>query len=149
MASQIVCVKCLGQISPTDLGLAGPTTFRNENSFASTLQNVAAPFGRSGWSIAAGYLGLFAALPFFGVFAILAGYFGLKSITTKKPRGKFRCWFGILSGTIFTALYLFLSLAIARQSPYLLIIYTIFLIAAAVTGVWMSKKTKKSKSRRS
>lgn len=149
MASQIVCVKCLGQISPTDLGLAGPTTFRSENSFAGTLQNIAAPFGRSGWSIAAGYLGLFAALPFFGVFAIFAGYFGLKSITTKKPRGKFRSWFGIFSGTIFTALYLFLSFAIARQFPYLLILYAIFIIVTAIGAIRISKKTKKSSTRRS
>jgi hypothetical protein len=142
MASQIVCVKCLFQMPPTALGLDEPTTFRTDNSFASTIINTCAPFGRNGWSIAAGYLGLFALLPFFGVFAILTGYMGLKSITKKNPRGKVRSWFGLLSGTTLTALYLILSFAIAGESPYLLIIYAICITGAVFAGVWLSKMRK-------
>ena len=67
------------------------------------------PIGRSGWAIAAGYLGLlsFAVIP--GPFAVLCGALALKDIqrsegSEKRKYGKGRAWFGIiagLAGTVF------------------------------------------------
>ncbi len=149
MASKIACVKCLSQMSPMDLGLAAPTARRDASSKVGTIQAIAAPFGRNGWSIAAGYLGLFAVLPFFGIFAILTGYLGLESITPKKPCGRLRSWFGILSGTIFTILYLFGVIVIALKSPnnlFPLITYTIVLVVGllpVIVGIKVVRRLSK------
>lgn len=69
------------------------------------------PLGRSGWAIAAGYLGLLSIFPFIGVMAITCGFLGLLSIA-KNPQklGKGRAWLGIVSGAGFTILYLIILL---------------------------------------
>ncbi len=61
------------------------------------------PVGRSSWSIAAGYLGLFSILGVFGPLAILAGVLGLRQIS-RKPQllGTGRAIFGIVAGVIGT-----------------------------------------------
>jgi hypothetical protein len=61
------------------------------------------PVGRSGWAIAAGYLGLFSLLGIFAPFAVITGILGLREIKTN-PRlgGRGRAIFGIVMGGIVT-----------------------------------------------
>ncbi|HBL25603.1 MAG TPA: hypothetical protein DD490_02080 [Acidobacteria bacterium] len=63
------------------------------------------PVGRSGWAIAAGYLGLFALLFVPAPLALLTGIIGIIHIK-KNPglHGMGRCIFAILTGSIGTAL---------------------------------------------
>ncbi len=66
------------------------------------------PIGRSGWAIAAGYLGLVSVLLIFAPFALGTGLYALHDIREHPDRlGLGRAWFGIVMGTIFTALLLF------------------------------------------
>lgn len=73
-----------------------------------------APTNRSGWAIAAGYLGLFAVLMLPAPFALAAGILGLREIgRTPGLGGKGRAIFGIAMGGLFSALLfvvLFVSL---------------------------------------
>jgi Domain of unknown function (DUF4190) len=63
------------------------------------------PISRSGWAIAAGYLGLFAIVPvlglIFGLLAILCGVLGIREMK-RKPRlsGQGRAIFGIIMGSL-------------------------------------------------
>jgi hypothetical protein len=61
------------------------------------------PVGRSGWAIAAGYLGIFSLLGIFAPFAVITGILGLREIK-QNPRlgGRGRAIFGIVMGGIFT-----------------------------------------------
>ena len=61
------------------------------------------PVGRSGWAIAAGYLGLLSLVLVFGPFALFTGIMALCSIK-KNPKlhGKGRAWFGIIMGGLAT-----------------------------------------------
>lgn len=62
------------------------------------------PVGRSGWAIAAGYLGLFSVLGVFAPFAVACGVMGLRAIKkTPGLGGKGRAWFGIIAGGLMTA----------------------------------------------
>jgi len=65
------------------------------------------PVDRSGWSLAAGYLGLLSVLPFFGIAAVITGVLGLRS-SKRNPKlgGRGRAVFGIVMGTLFTLGYL-------------------------------------------
>ena len=93
----VVCVKC---------GVAIP-----QKSAPEPLSNDAAlrfiiPIGRSGWALAAGYLGLFSLLPFFGVLAVIIGIVAVYDIKTHPDKhGLGRAWFGIIMGVVTTALY--------------------------------------------
>ena len=61
------------------------------------------PVGRSGYAIAAGYLGLFSVLLFFAPFAILFGVLALSDLKKHPDKlGKGRAIFGIVMGVIFT-----------------------------------------------
>jgi hypothetical protein len=64
------------------------------------------PAGRPASAIAAGYLGLFSLLPFFGLFAILFGLIALRTLK-KSPHllGRGRAWFGLVMGIIMTVTY--------------------------------------------
>lgn len=64
-------------------------------------------FGRD-WAIAAGYLGLVSILLIFAPFALGTGIYALHDIREHPGRlAVGRAWFGIVMGTIFTALFLF------------------------------------------
>ncbi len=69
------------------------------------------PVGCPIQSLFAGYLGLFSVFPLVGILAAILGLSGLKAIR-KKPEmaGRFRCWFGIIAGTISTLFYLCISI---------------------------------------
>lgn len=61
------------------------------------------PIGRSGWAIAAGYLGLVSVLCIFAPFALATGVLALREIGSKPElMGRGRAWFGIVMGAIFT-----------------------------------------------
>ena len=67
------------------------------------------PVGRSGWAIAAGYLGLFSVLVVPAPLALLCGILGWRNIkksqdSAKPKHGLGRCVFGIVAGGIGTAL---------------------------------------------
>lgn len=78
------------------------------NSFVALL----VPLGRSGWSILAGYLGLFSVLVLPAPFAILCGVLAIKDIR-KNPHklGLVRAWFGIIAGSIGLITLFFLIVA--------------------------------------
>ena len=91
----------------TDSSATPPPIKKPQSHTAGTRMLI--PVGRSGYAIAAGYLGLLAL--FLGVpgpFAVLLGILGLRDI--KKSRessgetkhGSVRCWFGIATGVIGT-----------------------------------------------
>jgi hypothetical protein len=65
------------------------------------------PVNRSGWCIAAGYLGLFAVIILPAPFALVVGIIGLRDLRRHPElRGKGRAWFGIVMGGLFTILLL-------------------------------------------
>ena len=77
------------------------------------------PVGRSGWAIAAGYLGLFSILLLPGPFAIWCGMVALKRIDASQQsarplHGRGRAIFGIIAGMFGT-----LGLALVLLSPVL------------------------------
>lgn len=70
------------------------------------------PVGRSGWAIAAGYLGLFSLLLFPGPIALICGLLGIREIKksqgTDKPKfGMGRAIFGVIAGILATAAIIF------------------------------------------
>jgi uncharacterized RDD family membrane protein YckC len=70
------------------------------------------PTNRSGWSIAAGYLGLLAVLGFPAPFALIAGVLGVREIRrTPSLGGKGRALFGIIMGTVFSLLLVAFGIA--------------------------------------
>jgi hypothetical protein len=59
------------------------------------------PVGRSGWAIAAGYMGLLSVIPIFAPLAIIFGILALREMKRHPERhGSGRAWFGIVMGTI-------------------------------------------------
>jgi hypothetical protein len=67
------------------------------------LMRMILPVGRSGYAIAAGYLGLFSVLFVFAPFSILFGVLAISDIKKHPDKlGKGRAIFGIVMGVIFT-----------------------------------------------
>ena len=65
------------------------------------------PIGRSGWAIAAGYLGLFSLMPLVGILAFVIGVVAIRDIRRHPElHGLGRAWFGIVMGALFTIVYL-------------------------------------------
>jgi hypothetical protein len=59
------------------------------------------PVGRSGWAIAAGYLGLLSLLGIFGPPALICGILALRDIRQHPEKhGLGRAWFGIVLGSL-------------------------------------------------
>jgi hypothetical protein len=66
------------------------------------------PVGRSGWAIAAGYLGLFSVLLVFAPLALLTGFLAIREIRRNpKKHGMGRAVFGIVMGVLGTAALIF------------------------------------------
>lgn len=80
---------------------------RRQQRQSSSTDRLLMPVDRPFSAIAAGYLGLFAALPLpFGVAAIICGFWALRTINSHPElTGKGRAFFGIASGAFFTFLY--------------------------------------------
>jgi membrane protease YdiL (CAAX protease family) len=81
------------------VAVAGP---RQPEKYDATIRMLL-PVGRSGYAIAAGYLGLFSVLLVFAPFALLCGILALKDIRKNTNKhGKGRAIFGIIMGGIFS-----------------------------------------------
>jgi hypothetical protein len=66
------------------------------------------PVGRSGWAIAAGYLGLLSLLGIFAPFALITGILALRDIRQHPEKhGLGRAWFGITMGALFSIVLVF------------------------------------------
>ena len=80
---------------------------RADDGEPGVLERLAMPVGRPVSAIAAGYLGLFSLLPFFGIFAIIVSLVALRTLN-RNPRlhGRGRAWFGLIMGIATTLLYL-------------------------------------------
>ena len=75
------------------------------------------PIGRSGYAIAAGYLGLLSPLLVFAPFAILFGILALVDIRKHPEKlGKVRAWLGIILGGLVTGLFVFSMIIMAFDS---------------------------------
>jgi hypothetical protein len=70
------------------------------------IERLIMPVGRPASAIAAGYLGLFSLLPFFGIFAIIVSLVALRTLK-RNPHihGRGRAWFGLVMGLLTTLLY--------------------------------------------
>ena len=70
---------------------------------ASSAEQFLLPVNRPISAIAAGYLGLFAVLPFFGVIALIVALVALNTLK-KNPHlaGRGRAWFGLIMGAVTT-----------------------------------------------
>ena len=91
----VFCVKC---------GAAAPQ--KNIPNSDEALKFII-PVGRSGWAIAAGYLGLLSLLPLFGIFAVVTGVLAVRDIKRHPERlGLGRAWFGIVMGALTSLFYL-------------------------------------------
>lgn len=94
----VVCVKCGVGVQPKN----AQAISANEDAALRLL----IPIGRSGWAIAAGYLGLLSLLPCFGVFAILIGIVAVLDIKKHPDKhGLGRAWFGIVMGVLTIVAY--------------------------------------------
>lgn len=70
------------------------------------------PVGRSGWAIAAGYLGLFSLLVIPAPFAVIIGILGIRDIRKNpKKHGMGRCIFGIVMGLAVIAIWVWVVVA--------------------------------------
>jgi hypothetical protein len=75
------------------------------------------PVGRSGWAIAAGYLGLFSLLVLPAPLALLTGIVGIVDIRRHPHRhGMGRCIFGIVMGFVGSAVLVLFLVGLAQGS---------------------------------
>jgi hypothetical protein len=81
-------------------------TLRAQESAPDAVERMLMPVGRPASSIAAGYLGLFSLLPFFGLIAILVSLIALRTLK-RNPHlsGRGRAYFGLIMGILTTLLY--------------------------------------------
>jgi len=67
------------------------------------------PVGRSGWAIAAGYLGLLSLLGVFAPFALITGILAVRDIRKHPEKhGLGRAWFGIIMGALLSIVLFFI-----------------------------------------
>ena len=93
----VVCVKC-------GCSVATKPVSSNESDAAIRML---IPVGRSGWAIAAGYLGLLSLIPFFGIIALIVGIVAVKDLKKHAEKhGAGRAWFGIIAGGLSLLIYL-------------------------------------------
>ncbi len=73
---------------------------------ASTTDQFLMPVNRPISAIAAGYLGLFSLLPFFGLIAIIVALIALRTLKQDPElAGRGRAWFGLIAGIVSTLFY--------------------------------------------
>jgi hypothetical protein len=89
---------------------------RERNTAPGAFERLVAPVGRPASAIAAGYLGLFSPLPFFGIIAIIVSLIALRTLKRNPSlHGRGRAWFGLIMGIVTTVLYAILfSLALSN-----------------------------------
>src|SRR5262245_55184710 len=98
LAAAQKCRHCREYLDPVLRSQQGPTY--------SVTDRMLAPVGRPASAIAAGYLGLFSLLPFFGILAIIVALKALHTLK-RKPElsGRGRAVFGLVMGSLMTILY--------------------------------------------
>ena len=102
----VVCVHC-------GVSTVAPQKGTNQSDAA---MRMLLPVGRSGYAIAACYLGLFSVLFIFAPFALLFGILGVKDIKKNKDKhGMGRAIFGIIMGAIFSILLVVLIVGILSR----------------------------------
>lgn len=94
--------------APTGAPLPAPPPYRPADATGDGELRWILPVGRSGWAIAAGYLGLFSILIFPAPFALAAGIMAVIDIKHHPQQlGMGRAVFGIIMGALGTAFLLF------------------------------------------
>jgi hypothetical protein len=89
----VICVHC---------GVPTGIAYQAESQ-PSAATRMVLPVGRSGYAIAAGYLGLFSVLLIFAPFALIFGILAVRDIKKNKDKhGMGRAIFGIIMGSIFS-----------------------------------------------
>ena len=89
----VLCVKCGAAVPQRAVAVSSV----NDDAALRMLL----PIGRSGLSIAAGYLGLLSLLPFFGVLALIVGMLAIADIRKHPEKhGLGRAWFGVVMGGV-------------------------------------------------
>jgi hypothetical protein len=82
-------------------GAAGPGAAPAKPMGEDAAMRMLLPVGRSGWAIAAGYLGLFSLCGFAAPFAILTGVLAIRDIKRNPEKhGMGRAVFGIIAGVV-------------------------------------------------
>lgn len=100
----VICVKCGASVGKSYADMEEPGQ--------DAVTRMLIPIGRSGWAIAAGYMGLLSLIPFFGIFALILGLVALNDIKKHPDKhGKGRAWFGVVMGIIATILTLIILCA--------------------------------------
>jgi hypothetical protein len=86
-----------------------PPIINKKASESDAAMRMLLPVNRSGYAIAAGYLGLISILFIPAPFALLFGFLGMRDIKNNDEKhGMGRAIFGIAMGAIFSIFYLFL-----------------------------------------
>lgn len=106
------CPRCGAMISQTSGRcrhcdqVVEPAVAGGDDEAASAIERMVLPVGRPASAIAAGYLGLFSVLPFFGIAAIVVSLVALRTLK-RKPHlsGRGRAVFGLVMGVIGTLAY--------------------------------------------
>jgi hypothetical protein len=105
------CVACGKQINDQAIVCVGCGVATRGNRANSSVDRqvtrMLLPIDRSGYAVAAGYLGLFCFLLPVGILAVIFGHLGLRDIN-KNPQkcGAGRAIFGIIMGILNTLIYL-------------------------------------------
>ena len=101
-----------------------PAVWVTDEDQAAGVERFVIPVGRPASAIAAGYLGLFSLLPFFGIAAIIVSIVALRTLK-RKPHlsGRGRAYFGLIMGILTTLIYgiplaLALYYYIVGQNPH-------------------------------
>lgn len=93
----VICVKC-------GCSVDSATAVISTNNDAAL--RLLVPIGRSGWAIAAGYLGLLSIIPFAGVLALAIGIVAVCDLKKHPEKhGAGRAWFGIIAGGLSLLFY--------------------------------------------
>ena len=102
----VVCVHCgVPTVSP-----------QKGTSQSDAAMRMLLPVGRSGYAIAAGYLGIFSVLLIFAPFSLLFGILAVKDIKKNKDKhGMGRAIFGIIMGSICSIIMLALIIVILHN----------------------------------
>ena len=93
----VVCIKC---------GCAVSKVVASVPNDDDAVLRMLVPIGRSGWAIAAGYLGLLSLLPLVGVLAVVIGIIAVSDLRKHPDKhGAGRAWFGIIAGVLTVLIY--------------------------------------------
>ena len=104
----VICVKCGCAVAN-----ASPSTSAGDNAALRLL----VPIGRSGWAIAAGYIGLLSFIPFVGFLALALGIVAVRDLHKHPDKyGAGRAWFGIIAGGLSSLVYLMMFISVADSA---------------------------------